>query len=45
MTSPDEILNFWFVEHGEPDWFGGKPEFDALLAARFSETFAAVARG
>ncbi|CAN7162106.1 DUF924 domain-containing protein [Devosia sp. LjRoot16] len=45
MTSRDDILNFWFVEHGEPDWFGGKPEFDALLAERFGETYAAVARG
>lgn len=45
MTSPDDILNFWFVEHGEPDWFGGKPEFDAILARRFTDTHAAVARG
>jgi uncharacterized protein (DUF924 family) len=45
MTSPDEILNFWFVEHGEADWFGGKPEFDAILARRFADTYAAVARG
>jgi uncharacterized protein (DUF924 family) len=45
MTSPDDILSFWFVEHGEPDWFGGKPEFDAVLAARFAATHAAVARG
>lgn len=45
MISPDEILDFWFVEHGEPDWFGGKPEFDAVLARRFTETHAAVARG
>jgi uncharacterized protein (DUF924 family) len=45
MISPDEILRFWFIEHGEPDWFGGKPEFDAVLARRFAETHAAVARG
>ena len=45
MISPDEILDFWFVEHGEPDWFGGKPEFDAVLARRFTVTHAAVARG
>jgi len=45
MTSADDILNFWFVEHGEADWFGGKPEFDAVLAERFTETHAAVARG
>lgn len=45
MISPDDILSFWFVEHGEPDWFGGKPEFDAALTARFAETHAGVARG
>lgn len=45
MISPDEILDFWFVEHGEADWFGGKPEFDAVLARRFTGTYAAVARG
>jgi len=45
MISPDEILNFWFVEHGEADWFGGKPEFDAVIARRFADTHAAVARG
>lgn len=45
MNAPDDILRFWFIEHGEPDWFGGKPEFDAVLARRFTETHAAVARG
>jgi uncharacterized protein (DUF924 family) len=45
MTSPDDILNFWFVEHGEPDWFGGKPEFDTVLAERFAATYDEVARG
>lgn len=45
MISPDEILDFWFVEHGEADWFGGKSEFDAVLARRFTDTHAAVARG
>ncbi|WP_417310509.1 DUF924 family protein [Devosia sp.] len=45
LTSPEDVLNFWFVEHGEEDWFGGKPEFDAALAERFTETHAAVAAG
>ena len=45
LASPEDVLNFWFVEHGEDDWFGGKPEFDAALAARFADTHAAVARG
>ena len=45
MISPDEILTFWFVEHGMEDWFGAKPEFDALIAERFTETFESAARG
>ena len=40
-----EILEFWFVTHGEADWFGGKAEFDAALAAFGSQTHAAVAEG
>lgn len=45
MSSPDEILTFWFVEHGMEDWFGAKPEFDALIAKRFTEIFESAARG
>ena len=45
MHSAEDIIAFWFVEHGKDDWFGGKAEFDAALAARFAETHAAVARG
>jgi uncharacterized protein (DUF924 family) len=45
MTSPAEINKFWFEEHGQADWFGGKPEFDAAIAARFTRTYEAVARG
>jgi uncharacterized protein (DUF924 family) len=45
MSSPAEINKFWFEEHGEPDWFGGKPEFDAAIAALFTGTYAALARG
>lgn len=44
MHTPDDVLHFWFVEHGKDDWFGGKAEFDAELASRFSETHASVAR-
>lgn len=44
MRSAEDVIQFWFVDHGQDDWFGGKPEFDAALAARFAETHAAVAR-
>jgi uncharacterized protein (DUF924 family) len=31
-----QILSFWFDEHGDSDWFGGGPEFDAEITERFS---------
>lgn len=45
MHTPDAVLTFWFVEHGEADWFGTKAEFDAELASRFTATHAWVAAG
>ena len=45
MRTAEAIIHFWFVEHGRDDWFGGKPEFDAEIAERFTETHAQVARG
>ncbi|HEY8576047.1 MAG TPA: DUF924 family protein [Devosia sp.] len=45
MRSVEDVLRFWFVEHGRDDWFGGKAEFDRELAVAFRETHAAVARG
>ncbi|HEV7344370.1 MAG TPA: DUF924 family protein [Devosia sp.] len=45
MRSPEDVIRFWFDEHGMDDWFGGKPEFDAALAAEFKETHEAVSRG
>ncbi|NNE82684.1 MAG: DUF924 domain-containing protein [Alphaproteobacteria bacterium] len=35
--SPDDVLNFWFVENGREQWFGKAPEFDAEIERRFSE--------
>lgn len=45
MKTAADVLKFWFEDHGQPDWFGGKPEFDAEIAAHFTETHAALARG
>jgi len=45
MHTADDILQFWFVEHGREHWFGGGPAFDAELAAEFAATHAAVAAG
>jgi uncharacterized protein (DUF924 family) len=33
---PAQVLHFWFDEHGEPDWFGGGPEFDAKVTEPFA---------
>lgn len=40
-----DVLNFWFVQHGRPHWYGGGPEFDAKLAREFSATYEHVAAG
>ncbi|KKB77064.1 membrane protein [Devosia limi DSM 17137] len=45
MRSAEDVIDFWFVEYGRDDWFGGKAEFDAVLASRFAETHAHVALG
>lgn len=45
MQSHQDVIDFWFVEHGPDDWFGGKPEFDTALADRFADLHPQVARG
>jgi len=44
MRSADDVLKFWFVDHGPEDWFAGKPEFDAEIAAQFTATHSHVAK-
>ncbi len=45
MKTAADVLKFWFEEHGQEDWFGGKPDFDARIAETFTATHAAAARG
>lgn len=45
MRTAEDVLTFWFEQHGPDDWFAGKPEFDAELAAEFATTHPAVSRG
>lgn len=45
MRQAGDVIEFWFVEHGHEDWFGGKEDFDLRLAARFTETHRRVAVG
>lgn len=44
MQGPEALIQFWFVEHGQDDWFAGEPEFDAKCD-RFADLHAQVARG
>ncbi len=45
LRRPEDVLDFWFVQHGRDDWFAAKPEFDARCAAEFLETLEHAARG
>ncbi|HTJ56453.1 MAG TPA: DUF924 family protein [Devosiaceae bacterium] len=45
MEAPEAVIDFWFEEHGEKDWWGAEPEFDREVAERFSETHARLALG
>ena len=45
MRSSHDVIRFWFLDHGEDDWFGGKPEFDDALTEAFARTHEQVARG
>jgi len=45
MRTADDVLTFWFEDHGPDDWFSARPEFDALVAREFTETHAAIVRG
>ena len=45
MHTRDDIIRFWFVEHGPDDWFSGAADFDARLTERFADTHARIAAG
>ena len=45
MQSADDVIRFWFVDHGPDDWFSANAAFDAALADAFAETHTAVAQG
>lgn len=44
MQGPEELIQFWFVEHGYDDWFSGDEGFDNKCQ-RFADLHAQVARG
>lgn len=45
IAQPQDILDFWFVEHGAKDWFMGGEEFDKKIVDRFSQTHTAAHNG
>ena len=42
---PNDVLNFWFTEHGPKDWFAKSDELDAQIREKFLGTYEAAARG
>ncbi len=45
MTTPDEVLAFWFDEAGPQKWFSADEQFDRTIRDRFLDTYHAAARG
>lgn len=45
MSTPQEVLDFWFHQHGPDDWFSGAAEFDAACASRFGALHEQASRG
>ncbi|PJX27645.1 hypothetical protein CAP48_00135 [Advenella sp. S44] len=43
--SPQDILDFWFVETPSQHWFTSDPAFDETIRERFSEIWQQAARG
>ena len=41
----EDVIQFWFGELTQKDWFGGSPELDARIRERFGATHDAVAAG
>lgn len=44
-VTPDTVLNFWFTEHGQSDWWQSSDAFDEKVRDRFSDTLAAAGAG
>jgi len=45
MPSADDVIQFWFGDLEQKDWFSSSPELDARIKDRFGITHAAVAAG
>ena len=45
MTTIDDVLRFWFEDHGRKDWFTKSDEFDTKIRDRFLEIYNLAATG
>lgn len=45
LSSPREVLEFWFSERARPLWFEKNPVFDEEIRTRFGATVAAACNG
>lgn len=45
MTSPSEVLEFWFSDRARPLWFEKDPAFDAEIRRRFGPVHEAAVAG
>ena len=39
LTTPDDVLNFWFSERVKPLWFKKSADFDREIKQRFLDTY------
>lgn len=44
IATPDEVLDFWFEELSDKDWFNATPELDQQIMRRFGAAHLALAR-
>ena len=44
IAQPQDVIQFWFHDHGPEDWFKGSAEFDKAIVDKFSQTHAPLTR-
>ena len=45
LPAPDDLIAFWFEEHGPDQWFATDAAFDALIRTRFGQAAAEALAG
>jgi uncharacterized protein (DUF924 family) len=45
MLDSSDVIQFWFEDHTNEDWFGADPEFDAKVANKYSHLLVKVSHG